>query len=61
MSEELQTAEVMAVDFLIWMIAIFSVYSRMNYNFMHGNEFGVGRDGDSKTKCNLFIVMPFCI
>lgn len=35
-----KTAGVMAVGFLIWMIASFSAYSRMNYNFMHGNEFG---------------------
>ena len=35
-----KTAGVMATGFLLWLIASFSAYSRMNYNFMHGNEFG---------------------
>ena len=39
------TTGVMAVGFLIWMIASFSAYSRMNYNFMHGNEFGSAKWG----------------
>lgn len=40
-----KTAGVMAVGFLIWMIASFSAYSRINYNFMHGNEFGSAKWG----------------
>lgn len=41
-----KTTGVVAVGFLIWMIASFSAYSRMNYNFMHGNEFGSAKWGN---------------
>lgn len=40
-----KTTGVMAVGFLIWMIVSFSAYIRMNYNFMHGNEFGSAKWG----------------
>jgi type IV secretion system protein VirD4 len=40
-----RTAGVMAVGFLLWLLASFSAYSRMNYNFMHGNEFGSAKWG----------------
>lgn len=40
-----KTAGGMGAGFLFWLIASFSAYSRMNYNFMHGNEFGSAKWG----------------